>query len=213
MKKKAFCTALALCMVFVLAACGGPASDPDASASPGTVDTTPFPDGSTPTDLLPSTVPTPTPEPEEITTLRVNGITFIRDGQITGLGLVGMLYEDGKLTITDVTYQNGRSDSPLVYFEGGDLEIVVEGESTLASDNGMAVFGCPGDESVNISGSGTLHLSAAGGAAFDIGGDLTVGCALDAVGEGVLAVDGAVSAAEGFAITAQDDANFTVAPA
>ena len=156
--KKLLCMALALCLVFALAACG---DDPSPSTSGGDSDV--ITDGSTPTDLTTVTSPTPTPDPEPINTLTVYGINIIINGQVTGVGISGVSYEDGKLTITDVTYQNDSADAPFIYFEGGDLEIVVSGEVTLASDTGAAVIGNGGDEALTISGDGTLNLSATGG--------------------------------------------------
>ena len=77
--KKYLCILLAFALVLTLAACGGdPSSDlPD----PDVEDTGEVSDGATPTDLdAPTAEPTPTPVPEDITTLKVCGISVIKNG-------------------------------------------------------------------------------------------------------------------------------------
>lgn len=105
--KKILALVLALCMVFVLAACGS--NDGNDTVN----------DGSTPSDLMPVVSPTPTPVPEDITSLTIGGLHIIRDGQITGLGYRGCTYEDGTLTIDSVALTNDKADEPTISFEGG----------------------------------------------------------------------------------------------
>ena len=186
--------ALALCMVFALAACGSG----DAGTSP-----TPNYEGSTPTDLLgPAVSPTPTPDPEPIESLVVNGIDIIRGGQLTGVGYSGFDYADGTLTIEDVTLQGSDAEDALISFSGGDLEIVITGTVTLAADGGAPV----------ISGEGTLNATAAETAAIDVSGDVTVGCAVTVTGAPPCSAEN-VAAAEGYSITANDGTTLTVAAA
>ena len=93
---------------------------------------------------------------------------------------------------------------------GGDLEIVVSGEVTLAGDGASAIRG--DDSDITITGDGTLNVSATDAAAIDLSGSLSVGCALTAVGDPACSSE-SVSALEGFAITVNDGANLTVAAA
>ena len=76
--KKTLCAALALTLVFALAACG------QGSENPG---------GVTPSDLMGTEPPaTPTPDPEPLDSLSICGIPVIRGGQLSGLGYEGMDY-------------------------------------------------------------------------------------------------------------------------
>lgn len=202
--KKLFAMALALCMVFALAACGSG----DAGTSP-----TPNYEGSTPTDLLgPAVSPTPTPDPEPIESLVVNGIDIIRGGQLTGVGYSGFDYADGTLTIEDVTLQGSDAEDALISFSGGDLEIVITGTVTLAADGGAPVISGGEGDALTISGEGTLNATAAETAAIDVSGDVTVGCAVTVTGAPPCAAEN-VAAAEGYSITANDGTTLTVAAA
>ena len=197
--KKALTIALALCMVLALAACGG-----------GVADATPTPnyDGSTPTDLLgPSPSPTPVHDPEPVDELIINGVHLVRGGELTGVGYSGFDYADGVLTVSDVTVQGTGG---VITVSGGDLEIVVSGEVTLAGEGASAIRG--DDSDITITGDGTLNVSATDAAAIDLSGSLSVGCALTAVGDPACSSE-SVSALEGFAITVNDGANLTVAAA
>lgn len=199
--KKTLCIILALAMAFALAACG----EAETEASP----TPTYYDGSTPSDLLgPSPKPTPTPDPQPVTTLTVNGINLVRDGQKSIIGVNGFDYDDGVLTITDVTLQGGSADEALIHFDGGALEIVVKGEVTLAASGGASVISADEGHALTISGDGQLTVSASGAPALDIPGGVTAGCALNCTGEP--ACTGEAAAAAGFAVTVNDGATLTV---
>lgn len=105
--KKYLCILLAFALVLTLAACGGdPSSDlPD----PDVEDTGEVSDGATPTDLdAPTAEPTPTPVPEDITTLKVCGISVIKNGQLTNLAYKGVKYENGVLTLDAAVLDSGH---------------------------------------------------------------------------------------------------------
>ena len=125
--KKYLCILLAFALVLTLAACGGdPSSDlPD----PDVEDTGEVSDGATPTDLdAPTAEPTPTPVPEDITTLKVCGISVIKNGQLTNLAYKGVKYENGVLTLDAAVLDSGTTSDILIEFYGGDLVIGVTGE-------------------------------------------------------------------------------------
>lgn len=201
--KKLLSMALALCLVLALTACGG-SGDPDSTPSPTNYD------GATPSDLMPATSPTPTPEPESITTLEINGIHLIKDGQITGTGFKGFTYEDGTLTIDSVELESESADTPIILVEGGAIEIIVKGESSLSISGGASVISA-GDSDVTFSGDGSLALSAADAPAIDTSGDVVFGCALAASGSDACTSEN-VSAASGWTLT-DDGATLTVAAA
>lgn len=197
--KKILALVLALCMVFVLAACGS--NDGNDTVN----------DGSTPSDLMPVVSPTPTPVPEDITSLTIGGLHIIRDGQITGLGYRGCTYEDGTLTIDSVALTNDKADGPIISFEGGDLEIIVVGDCSMTSTGGASIIS-GGDSNLTISGDGTLTMSATGAAAIDLSGSLSVECALSATGEPACSSEN-VSAGDGYTVAANDGTTLTVSAA
>ena len=199
--KKLFCIALALCLVFALAACG----EVESETSP-----TPNYDGVTPSDLLgPTPEPTPTPEPQPVQFLSVNGVNLVSNGQLTNIGFKGFSYADGVLTVTDVTLQSSDSSKPIIAWDGGDLEIVISGTVTLESSGGIpAISG--GSNALTLSGDGTLTVNAADAAAFDVTGALTVGCVLNATGAPACS-GSTVTAAEGHSVTANDGTTLSVA--
>lgn len=194
--KKLLSSALALCMVFALSACGGGGDDPDSTP---TADY----DGSTPSDLLTTAEPTPTPVPEAITTLNIDGIHIISDGQITGVGYRGFTYEDGTLTIDSVTLERSDEDIPLIEFEGDALEIIVTGECSLTATGGASIIS-GGGEDITFSGDGTLTLSATDATAIDTTGSVTIGCALSAAGSDACASED-VTAADGWTLSDNGD--------
>ena len=200
--KKVLSIALALCMVFALAACGG--GDPASSPSPNY-------DGSTPSDLMPSSNPTPTPDPESITTLEVNGIHIVNNGQITGTGYRGFTYADGTLTI-DAVSLNLEGQTPVINFAGGDLEIIVTGECALSTSGGVAVITGGEGDNLTISGDGSLTVSATDATAIDVSGSVTIACAVNVTGADTCSSEN-VTAGQGFSITANDGATLTVAAA
>ncbi len=202
--KKFLCAVLALCMVLALAACGSGSTEP--SAQPTDDGTHVNPGGVTPEDLMVTPEPTPTPDPEPITTLAINGISIVRDSQVGLLGYTGFEYADGVLTVSDTTVQGS---DPVIYFEGGDLEIVVTGSVTFAT-SGAACIECGDGSNVTISGDGTINLSATDAAAIDMDGSLSVGCALNATGAPACSAAD-VSAAAGHSVTANDETTLTVA--
>ena len=83
--KKYLCMLLAFALVLGLAGCGN--GDPETSGLPDASvensDGPAYEDGATPSDLLPATPePTPTPDPEPIETLKVCGISIVKNGQL-----------------------------------------------------------------------------------------------------------------------------------
>lgn len=203
--KKFLCAALALCLVFALAACGG---TDDVQTSPDDTGVHANHDGVTPTDLE-TTAPTPTPVPESISSLNVNGVDLIKNGQITGVGYQGFEYADGKLTIKDLQFESPYNDT-VISFGGGDLEIVVEGDCSITTQSGVSAIVCSDDSALTFSGSGSLTISCPDAAAIDMSGSVTAGCALNVSGSD--ACTGTVTAASGFAVT-DSGASMTVAAA
>lgn len=203
--KKFLCAALALCLVFALAACGGTddvQSSPDNSGVHANID------GVTPHDLE-TTEPTPTPVPENISSLNVNGVDLIKDGQITGVGYQGFDYADGKLTIKDLQFDSTYTDT-VISFGGGDLEIVVEGDCSITTQSGVSAIVCSDDSALTFSGTGSLTISCPDAVAIDMSGSVNAGCALNVSGSD--ACTGTVTAASGF--SANDaGATLTVAAA
>lgn len=196
--KKILALVLALCMALVFAACGR--DDGDAVN-----------DGSTPSDLMPVTSPTPTPEPEAINSLVIGGLNIIRDGQITGLGYRGCTYEDGTLTIDSVELTNDDAEEPIISFDGADLEIIVVGDCTLSCTGGASVIS-GGANNLTFSGDGSLTMSAAGAAAIDVSGDVAAECAMNVTGEPACS-SANVSALEGYTVAVNDGTTLTVSAA
>ena len=202
--KKLFCMALALCMIFALAACGQNA-DPDASPTPTNYE------GVTPSDLLTTPHPTRTPEQQPLENLSVGGVDLVSDGVRGNLGYEGFEYADGVLTITDVTVQTETGSFPVIAFDGGDLEIVISGEVTLAAENGASAIS-GGDNNLTISGDGTLKVTASGeAAAIDVTGGVSISCSVTASGSDAC-TSGNITAGEGFSLT-DNGAELSVAAA
>ncbi len=198
--KKFLTIALALCMVFAFAACG---SGDDETRT----------DGTTPTDLnAPAVSPTPTPDPEPLDSLEINGVAIIRNGQLTNVGYRGFTYADGKLTMDSVEIENLDSSKPVISFSGGDLELVVTGECSLTATEGVIVISGGEGDALTISGDGSLTVSAEDAAAFDLDGELTVSCSLNVTGMPACSAE-TVTAADGFAVTENDEATLTVSAA
>lgn len=206
--KKYLCILLAFALVLTLAACGedpsGDNTDPDAETS-GDVS-----DGATPTDLdAPTAEPTPTPDPEAITTLKVCGISVIKNGQLTNLAYKGVKYENGVLLLDTAVLDSGTTSDILIEFYGGDLVIEVTGECVFTSSGVPAI---KGDGSVTLQGDGSLSISTAESAAISVEGGVTVSCALTVTGAPAAESTG-VTAGDGFAISENSETSLVVAAA
>lgn len=212
--KKYLSILLALALVLCLAACGN--GDPTSSDQPddGAQDsgTPAYEDGVTPTDLTaPSTSPTQTPEPEleSLETLKVCGISIIKDSQLTGLAYKGVKFEDGMLILDAAELNSDTGSSPLIEFAGGDLEISVNGDCSLAC---QTAIGIKGDGNLSITGEGSLSISSSTAQGISVTGSLNVACTLNVSGSPA-AECSEVTAGEGFTVTANEEASLTVAPA
>lgn len=206
--KKYLCILLAFALVLTLAACGGdPSSDlPD----PDVEDTGEVSDGATPTDLdAPTAEPTPTPVPEDITTLKVCGISVIKNGQLTNLAYKGVKYENGVLTLDAAVLDSGTTSDILIEFYGGDLVIGVTGECVFTSSGVPAV---KGDGSVTIQGEGSLSITSTESAAISVEGGVTVSCALKVTGAPAVQSTG-VTAGEGFSLSENSETSLVAAVA
>ena len=206
--KKYLCILLAFALVLTLAACGedpsGDNTDPDVETS-GDVS-----DGATPTDLdAPTAEPTPTPDPEAITTLKVCGISVIKNGQLTNLAYKGVKYENGVLTLDAAVLDSGTTSDILIEFYGGDLVIEVTGECVFTSSGVPAI---KGDGSVTLQGDGSLSISTAESAGISVEGGVTVSCALTVTGAPAVESTG-VTAGDGFAISENSETSLVVAAA
>ena len=206
--KKYLCILLAFALVLTLVACGGDPSgdntDPDAETS-GDVS-----DGATPTDLdAPTAEPTPTPDPEAITTLKVCGISVIKNGQLTNLAYKGVKYENGVLLLDTAVLDSGTTSDILIEFYGGDLVIEVTGECVFTSSGVPAI---KGDGSVTLQGDGSLSISTAESAGISVEGGVTVSCALTVTGAPAVESTG-VTAGDGFAISENSETSLVVAAA
>lgn len=206
--KKYLCILLAFALVLTLAACGedpsGDNTDPDAETS-GDVS-----DGATPTDLdAPTAEPTPTPDPEAITTLKVCGISVIKNGQLTNLAYKGVKYENGVLLLDTAVLDSGTTSDILIEFYGGDLVIEVTGECVFTSSGVPAI---KGDGSVTLQGDGSLSISTAESAGISVEGGVTVSCALTVTGAPAVESTG-VTAGDGFAISENSETSLVVAAA
>lgn len=206
--KKYLCILLAFALVLTLAACGedpsGDNTDPDVETS-GDVS-----DGATPTDLdAPTAEPTPTPDPEAITTLKVCGISVIKNGQLTNLAYKGVKYENGVLLLDTAVLDSGTTSDILIEFYGGDLVIEVTGECVFTSSGVPAI---KGDGSVTLQGDGSLSISTAESAAISVEGGVTVSCALTVTGAPAVESTG-VTAGDGFAISENSETSLVVAAA
>ena len=206
--KKYLCILLAFALVLTLAACGedpsGDNTDPDAETS-GDVS-----DGATPTDLdAPTAEPTPTPDPEAITTLKVCGISVIKNGQLTNLAYKGVKYENGVLLLDTAVLDSGTTSDILIEFYGGDLVIEVTGECVFTSSGVPAI---KGDGSVTLQGDGSLSISTAESAGISVEGGVTVSCALTVTGAPAAESTG-VTASDGFAISENSETSLVVAAA
>ena len=206
--KKYLCILLAFALVLTLAACGedpsGDNTDPDVETS-GDVS-----DGATPTDLdAPTAEPTPTPVPEAITTLKVCGISVIKNGQLTNLAYKGVKYENGVLLLDTAVLDSGTTSDILIEFYGGDLVIEVTGECVFTS-SGVPAIKCDG--SVTLQGDGSLSISTAESASISVEGGVTVSCALTVTGAPAVESTG-VTAGDGFAISENSETSLVVAAA
>lgn len=206
--KKYLCILLAFALVLTLAACGedpsGDNTDPDVETS-GDVS-----DGATPTDLdAPTAEPTPTPDPEAITTLKVCGISVIKNGQLTNLAYKGVKYENGVLLLDTAVLDSGNTSDILIEFYGGDLVIEVTGECVFTSSGVSAI---KGDGSVTLQGDGSLSISTAESAGISVEGGVTVSCALTVTGAPAVESTG-VTAGDGFAISENSETSLVVAAA
>lgn len=206
--KKYLCILLAFALVLTLAACGedpsGDNTDPDVETS-GDVS-----DGATPTDLdAPTAEPTPTPDPEAITTLKVCGISVIKNGQLTNLAYKGVKYENGVLLLDTAVLDSGTTSDILIEFYGGDLVIEVTGECVFTSSGVPAI---KGDGSVTLQGDGSLSISTAESAGISAEGGVTVSCALTVTGAPAVESTG-VTAGDGFAISENSETSLVVAAA
>lgn len=206
--KKYLCILLAFALVLTLAACGedpsGDNTDPDVETS-GDVS-----DGATPTDLdAPTAEPTPTPDPEAITTLKVCGISVIKNGQLTNLAYKGVKYENGVLLLDTAVLDSGTTSDILIEFYGGDLVIEVTGECVFTSSGVPAI---KGDGSVILQGDGSLSISTAESAGISVEGGVTVSCALTVTGAPAVESTG-VTAGDGFAISENSETSLVVAAA
>ena len=206
--KKYLCILLAFALVLTLAACGedpsGDNTDPDVETS-GDVS-----DGATPTDLdAPTAEPTPTPDPEAITTLKVCGISVIKNGQLTNLAYKGVKYENGVLLLDTAVLDSGTTSDILIEFYGGDLVIEVTGECVFTSSGVSAI---KGDGSVTLQGDGSLSISTAESAGISVEGGVTVSCALTVTGAPAVESTG-VTAGDGFAISENSETSLVVAAA
>lgn len=206
--KKYLCILLAFALVLTLAACGedpsGDNTDPDVETS-GDVS-----DGATPTDLdAPTAEPTPTPDPEAITTLKVCGISVIKNGQLTNLAYKGVKYENGVLLLDTAVLDSGTTSDILIEFYGGDLVIEVTGECVFTSSGVPAI---KGDGSVTLQGDGSLSISTAESAGISVEGGVTVSCAITVTGAPAAESTG-VTAGDGFAISENSETSLVVAAA
>lgn len=206
--KKYLCILLAFALVLTLAACGedpsGDNTDPDVETS-GDVS-----DGATPTDLdAPTAEPTPTPDPEAITTLKVCGISVIKNGQLTNLAYKGVKYENGVLLLDTAVLDSGTTSDILIEFYGGDLVIEVTGECVFTSSGVPAI---KGDGSVTLQGDGSLSISTAESAGISVEGGVTVSCSLTVTGAPAVESTG-VTAGDGFAISENSETSLVVAAA
>lgn len=210
--KKYLCMLLAFALVLGLAGCGN--GDPETSelpdASVENSDGPAYEDGATPSDLLPATPePTPTPDPEPIETLKVCGISIVKNGQLTNLAYKGVKYENGVLLLDSAELESGPSANALIEYTGGDLEINVSGECKFSATEAEGIKGS-GD--LSLTGDGSLSIVAADVAGISVEGTLTVGCALNVTGAPA-AESSETLAAEGFAISVNDETTLTVAAA
>ena len=206
--KKYLCILLAIVLVLTLAACGGdPGSD---LHDPDVEDTGEVSDGATPTDLdAPTAELTPTPVPEDITTLKVCGISIITNGQLTGLAFKGVKYENGVLLLDSAVLDSGTTSDILIEFYGGDLEVEVTGECVFTSAGVSSIIG---DGSLSLKGEGSLSITATEAAAISVEGSVTAACALNVTGAPA-AESAGVSAGEGFSLSENSENSIVVAAA
>ena len=206
--KKYLCILLAFALVLTLAACG---EDPSGDNTDSDVETSgDVSDGATPTDLdAPTAEPTPTPDPEAITTLKVCGISVIKNGQLTNLAYKGVKYENGVLLLDTAVLDSGTTSDILIEFYGGDLVIEVTGECVFTSSGVPAI---KGDGSVTLQGDGSLSISTAESAGISVEGGVTVSCALTVTGAPAVESTG-VTAGDGFAISENSETSLVVAAA
>lgn len=205
--KKTLCILLALALVLGLSACSN--GDPDSSDLPDPEFSLP-PEDSTPTDLdAPETSPTQTPEPEAIETLKVCGISVIKNGQLTNLAYKGVKYENGVLLLDAAVLDSGTTSDILIEFYGGDLEVEITGECVFTSSGVPSI---KGDGSISMSGDGSLSITCTDAAGISVEGSVTAACSLNVTGAPAVESTG-VSAGSGFAVTANDETTLSVAAA
>ena len=196
--KKLLCAALALTLIFALAACG--------SDEPGS-------QGSTPSDLIgPTPEPTPEQEPEPLDSLSICGIDIISGGHLTGLGFSGVEYADGVVTIDGLEIERENQSAPIISFGGGDLEIVVSGECVIETSGGTDGIVASDDSALTITGSGSLSIATEDAVAIDASGAVTISCELTASGETACTSEN-VSAGEGFALSSESAGGLAVTAA
>ena len=153
--------------------------------------------------------PTPTPVPEAITTLKVCGISVIKNGQLTNLAYKGVKYENGVLTLDAAVLDSGTTSDILIEFYGGDLVIGVTGECVFTSSGVPAI---KGDGSVTIQGEGSLSITSTESAAISVEGGVTVSCALKVTGAPAVESTG-VTAGEGFSLSENSETSLVAAAA
>lgn len=184
--KKFLCLCAAALLLLGFAACG---KSGDGSASPTDVGS------SSPTDIeMPEA--TQTPEPQPVSQLSVCGIPIVTDGQPTGIGYSGADYENGVLTLDGLNIVSDYGSYPAISF-AGDLQIVVTGDNTVETQNGVSaiVGGQEGDaasSTLTVTGDGTLTVTSDADTAVFCTGAVTV--------DGpALSLSGAAQALGGFA--------------
>lgn len=206
--KKYLCILLAFVMVLALAACGNGSNEEN--TDPDVENTDAVSDGSTPTDLnAPTAEPTQTPEPEDITTLKVCGISVIKNGQLTNLAYKGVKYENGVLLLDTAVLDSGTTSDILIEFYGGDLVVEVTGECVFTASGVPAI---KGDGSITFEGDGSLSISAVEGAGVSVEGEVTASCVLNVTGAPAVESTG-VTAGEGFSISENSETSLAVAAA
>ena len=142
--------------------------------------------------------------PEDITTLKVCGISVIKNGQLTNLAYKGVKYENGVLTLDAAVLDSGTTSDILIEFYGGDLVIGVTGECVFTSSGVPAV---KGDGSVTIQGEGSLSITSTESAAISV-----VSCALKVTGAPAVESTG-VTAGEGFSLSENSETSLVAAAA
>jgi len=206
--KKLISVVIAVLMLAAFSACGDKNSETSSS----------------PTDVSPGDIeildPTPTPEPQPVSELSICGIPIVTNGQPTGIGYQGVEYADGVLTLDGLDIVADYGSVNAIYFLG-DLEIVVNGENTVTTENGKtAILGeLAEDESTSnlvISGDGSLTVSADDAYGLVCSGSVNVTCgALDITGtQGAVGlIDGELILGDGLSEIENTDTHISIGPA